>query len=324
MTDLGGFATVRFSTADLPEQDRVAMWREHYGHVVFRVEIEPVQDASFQAAVVSRTLPELRLILGTMSAARISRTREFIADGTNDLALIVNLKGAATMTARGREVALREGDAVLKSSSEITAFDRSSLGGSFSIRIPHSVLSSLVVDVDDAVMRLIPRNTEALKLLTSYSGPLLDQDALATSEVRRLVVAHVHDLVALTLGATRDAAEVAQSRGERAARLRSAKAYIVENSSRRDLSIGTVAAHLGVTPRYLQKLFESDGGTYSAFLPGQRLASAYRMLTKPKFAQSAVSAIAYDAGFGDHSYFNRCFRQRYGATPRDIRETAAK
>ena len=322
MSDPGGFATVRFSTADLPEQDRVAMWREHYGHKVLRVEIEPVRDTSFQAAVVSRTLPELRLVLGTVSAARITRAHEFIADGTDDLALIVNLKGAATTTARGREVTLSAGDAVLRSSSEIGVFDRSSLGGSLSIRIPRSVLSPLVVDVDDAVMRLIPRDTEALQMLTSYAGQWLGEEALATPEVRRLVVAHVHDLVALTLGATRDAAEVAHSRGERAARLRSAKAYIVENSGRRDLSVGTAAAHLGVTPRYLQKLFEGDDGTFSAFLLAQRLARVRRMLTEPKFARSAVSAIAYEAGFGDLSYFNRCFRQRYGATPRDIRETA--
>ena len=324
MIDPDAFATVRFSTADLPEQERVAMWREHYGRRVFRVDIEPARDAPFRAAVVSRILPELRLVQGTMSAARITRTHELIADGTDDLALIVNLKGTATTTARGREVVLYDGDAVLKSSSEITAFERSSLGGSFVIQTPHSVLSSLVVDVDDAVMRLIPRGTAALKLLTSYTRPWLDQDALATPEVRRLVVAHVHDLVALTLGATRDAAEVAESRGVRAARLRSAKAYIVENGSRRDLSIGTVAAHLRVTPRYLQKLFESDGGTFSAFLRAQRLANAHRMLTEPKFAQCAVSAIAYEAGFGDLSYFNRSFRQRYGATPRDIREMAVK
>ena len=62
MTDSGGFATARFSTADLPEQDRVAMWREHCGYRVFRVEIEPARDAAFEAAVVSRTLPELRLV----------------------------------------------------------------------------------------------------------------------------------------------------------------------------------------------------------------------------------------------------------------------
>ena len=109
-----------------------------------------------------------------------------------------------------------------------------------------------------------------------------------------------------------------------AARLRAAKTYISENINRRDISIGSVAVYLGVTPRYLQKLFERGGSTFSTFLLGQRLARARRLLTDPKFTSYQVSSIAYDVGFGDLSYFNRSFRRIYGATPMDIREAAAK
>jgi len=147
---------------------------------------------------------------------------------------------------------------------------------------------------------------------------------LATPELRRTVVTHVHDLVAVALGATRDATDIARIRGLRAARLRAAKVYIIENSHRRDLSIGTVAAHLGLTPRYLQRLFEEDGRTYSAFLLHQRLARAYRLLTQPRFPQNAVSTVAYDVGFGDLSYFIRCFKRHYGATPGDLRQEAGR
>jgi AraC-like DNA-binding protein len=48
------------------------------------------------------------------------------------------------------------------------------------------------------------------------------------------------------------------------------------------------------------------------------------MLYEPHTVQRRVSAIAYDVGFGDLSYFNRCFRRLYGATPLDIREAATK
>jgi AraC-like DNA-binding protein len=48
------------------------------------------------------------------------------------------------------------------------------------------------------------------------------------------------------------------------------------------------------------------------------------MLYEPQTAESRVSTIAYDVGFGDLSYFNRCFRRAYGATPMDIREAAMK
>src|SRR4030095_4729547 len=102
------------------------------------------------------------------------------------------------------------------SSGEITAFDRSVDGGSFTMRIPHAVLASLVIDVDDAVMRLIPRSTGALRLLTGYVVPLLEDDALTDAELR-VAVTHAHDLVALTLGATRMAAPLAATRGLRAA-----------------------------------------------------------------------------------------------------------
>ena len=325
VTNPESFATVRFSTADLPENMRVATWCEHYGHTVLRADIEPADDASLDATVASRALPGLQLVSGRFTAARIIRTREMIVDGNDDLSLLVNQSGNVTVYARGREVTLRENDAVLISSGEAVVFDRRSFGESIAIRIPSSMLSPVVVDVDDAIMRHIPRDTAALKLLTSYSNTLLGDDhSVATPALRHHVATHVHDLVALALGATREAADVANSRGVGAARLRAAKTHIIENINRRDISIGSVASRLGVTPRYLQRLFESDGTTFSAFLLGRRLARAHRMLSEPQSAQRQVSAIAYDAGFGDLSYFNRCFRRLYGATPMDIRETAAK
>jgi len=34
--------------------------------------------------------------------------------------------------------------------------------------------------------------------------------------------------------------------------------------------------------------------------------------------------VAFDAGFGDLSYFNRVFRRRFGATPSDVRAAARR
>jgi len=324
MTDPDSAATVRYSTADLPENMRIATWREHYGHTVLRAHIEPNVD-SFGVTLDLRNLPGLKLVWGKFTSARIIRTREMIADGNDDLSLLVNQTGNVTVHARGREVTLCENDAVLISSGEAVVFDRRSFGESIAIRIPHSMLSAVVVDIDDAIMHHIPRDTAALKLLTSYSNTLLGEDhAMTTPAHRHRVATHVHDLAALTLGATLEAADVANGRGMAAARLRAAKIYTIENICSREISVGGVASHLGVTPRYLQRLFETDGTTFSAFLLGQRLARAYRTLCEPQSLQKQVSTIAYDVGFGDLSYFNRCFRRLYGATPMDIREAAAK
>jgi hypothetical protein len=37
-----------------------------------------------------------------------------------------------------------------------------------------------------------------------------------------------------------------------------------------------------------------------------------RMLTDPRFAGRSITSVAFDAGFGDVSYFNRSFRCRFG------------
>ena len=322
LMDQAGLTTFRLSTDDLPDKDRVAMWRDHCCRVLMKLDIEPIGDTRLEYSILARDLPGVRVMSTASSPVRIIRTHEYLADGNDDLVFIINQTGKTTVTARGRDVSLREGDALLMSASEVKVFDRHSYGGALSFRIPRPILSSMVTYVDDVVMQVIPYNTDALKLLAGYAAPLFNDMALATPEFRRTAVNHLHDLVALALGAARDG--VAVGRAIPAARLRMAKSYIAENSHRRDLSVGLVAAHLGLTPRNLQRLFESEGTTFSEFLLSQRLSRAHHMLTEPRLAQSSVGAIAYDAGFGDLSYFNRSFKRRFGVTPRDVRNDGTK
>jgi AraC-like DNA-binding protein len=322
MMDQSGLTTVRFSTADHPEKDRMAMWRDHCCRLVMKLDIEPINGGQLEYSLLARELPGVRVMSTAMSPVRMTRTREYAADGNGDIIFIINKTGKAMASARGRDVMLNEGDALLMSASEAKTFDRHSYGGSLSFRIPRPILSSMVSYVDDVVMQAIPHDTDALKLLAGYAAPLFNDLALAAPEFRRTAVNHLHDLVALALNAARGG--VAAGRAVPAARLRMAKSYIMENSSRRDLSVGGVAAHLGLTPRNLQRLFESEGTTFSEYLLSQRLSRAHRMLTEPRLAQNPVGAIAYDAGFGDLSYFNRSFKRRFGMTPRDVRNEGVK
>jgi transcriptional regulator GlxA family with amidase domain len=137
--------------------------------------------------------------------------------------------------------------------------------------------------------------------------------------VQRLVVGHIHDLMAVAIGATRDAAEAARDRGLRAAKLHAIKQDIARNLDHGDVSVGALALRHGCTPRCVQRLFEAEGTTLTEYVLAQRLARAHRMLTDPRRTGEKVSTIALDAGFGDISYFNRVFRRRYGETPSVVR-----
>ena len=191
-------------------------------------------------------------------------------------------------------------------------------------RVPREAIAPLVGRLDDAPIRLVPYGTETLNLLVAYAGAILDQQPLHKPELQRLVVTHIHDLIAATVGATRDGRAIAEGRGIRAARLRAIMADVAGNLGDSDLTVTAVARRQRVTPRYVHKLFEREGLTFSAFVLGRRLCRAHRMLSDARLADRTIGSVAFDVGFGDLSYFNRAFRRRYGATPSEIRQTARR
>ena len=127
---------------------------------------------------------------------------------------------------------------------------------------------------------------------------------------------------ALAMEVNRDAAEVAKGRGLRAARLRAIKADIAQNMTGGDVSPAALARRQRVSARYIHKLFEGEGTTLSRYVLDLRLAHVHRLLADPRHADRMISTLAFEAGFGDLSYFNREFRRRYGATPSDVRAMA--
>jgi AraC-like DNA-binding protein len=318
MTDIGN-RIVEFSTHHIPEHDRIGFWREHYGQVMLRVDLEPAPGMVFEASMRSMALPGLQLIDASSSPAKISRGGKYLADGNDDIVLAINRTGSVTVNSGGREQNLREQEAILLSGGEAAAFHRTSLGRSFTLRVPRAMFESTVVSLDDALMRPITGDRGALRLLADYAGWIMNTGASIDQQLLNLSVRHAQDLLALAIGPTSDFAETARTRGLRAARLKLAKSWVVAHSHRRDVSVTAVASSLGVTPRYVQRLFEADGTTFSEFLTGQRLARAHRLLCEPGSGHHAISTIAYDVGFGDLSYFNRRFRRLYGLTPREVR-----
>jgi AraC-like DNA-binding protein len=60
--------------------------------------------------------------------------------------------------------------------------------------------------------------------------------------------------------------------------------------------------------------------TFAEFVLEQRLLYAHRLLGNPGGREQKIAMIAYAAGFGDLSYFNRAFRRRFGMTPSDRRD----
>lgn len=325
----GEFQMARFSTDYFTRAERTSAWREFFGRTIVNLDIEPLADRTYRSGATVMALPDLLLMAGSCSGAHYRMTRQLAS--TDDVALLITTSDRWNAQQIGRDVMLGPGDAILMSNgdpglmtnSRPGPVDHRRVSEYCGLRLPRHVMSLLVNDLDDALVRPIPAENGALRLLMNYLRILRDPGTFATPELHQAIATHVHDLVAIMIGATRDAAEVADGRGVRAARLHAIKADVAENFDRPNLSVAEVALRHGVTPRYVQMLFETEGTTFTEFVLAQRLLRCYRMLTDPRRADRTVITIAFDAGFGSLAYFNRSFRRQFGGTPSDVRATAA-
>jgi AraC-like DNA-binding protein len=309
----------RFSINDIPASKRANAVCELRERGI--LPIEPLSD-NLRLDITKWTLPGVGILSGTLCGLRQDGTPQSAGAGDH-LFFGVNLAGRSPAIQHGREVTFGDGDAVLFSCAERTfSIPRPTPVCFVGLRVPRKQLAAMVTDLDDRVMRVTPGATDALKLLAGYVRTVLNEQALASPEISRVVGSHLLDLIALSLGATRDSAITAKAGGVRAARLQAIKSDIAANLANGSLTVADVAARHHVTTRYVHKLFEGEGTTFTQFILRQRLDRAYRMLRDPRFSMHSITSIAFDAGFGDLSYFNRTFRRYYDATPSDIRNIA--
>jgi AraC-like DNA-binding protein len=232
---------------------------------------------------------------------------------------VVARQGSGTLKQVGREATIESGQAILTSNGVVGSFTGNIPSNVFTFRLSRDLLTSRIPGMDGALIRPLAANNPALRLLMGYTSALSDDQALATPALRHAVVHHVHDLVAMALGATGDAAVLANERGVKAARLRAIKSEIIANCRQHHFSIENIAKQQQISPVYIRQLLAADGTTFTELVTHYRLVHAHRMLTDPRHADRTISLIAFESGFSDLSYFNRTFRRRYGAKPSDIR-----
>jgi len=311
---------VRLSTADYAPRERSRGSSGICDQTLLRLDVESLSDEPLYVEATLLRMPGLAMVVGRRSGTVYRRRREFIDhDGVS---ITWHSSSSCHAQQLGRTLDACGGQAIVLTAGEPGLLRVPRLDDYFHLSVPRSCLSPLIADLDDAYCRPIPADNPALQLLTRYIGILQETGNFAVPELRRQAVVHIHDLIALAIGATRDAAEIAKSRGARAARLRAIKQDIATRLDQPGLSVATIAARHRVQPRWLQRLFESDGTTFTEYVLAQRLVRAHRLLTDPLQANQKVSTIALDIGFGDLSYFNRAFRRRYGMTPSDLRAAA--
>lgn len=214
----GVTSSLRLSTRSLPEARRVAALRDLFDRWIgMEVDADPGHPIDLQIELAPG-LRRARML--NPFTARAARPGIRLADDDDTVCLIIKSGGRMASRQGSRESVPQLGDAVLlvyRQPSQLQ-FDGATY---LALRVP-AVALSMLADIHGAAARLIPRCSPALGLLRSYVESLprrLDDPRLA-----RLAATHVHDLMALAIGASEDGRRIVRGRGMRAARLEAIKA----------------------------------------------------------------------------------------------------
>jgi AraC family transcriptional activator of tynA and feaB len=311
-----------FSTRELPEKDRFPCWREEFFRNSGCEFVMETPKEPFFAEMRARTLGSNAVLYDQNASAyaALHGPREVVRSTQNHLFVAAKLSGTFQYRHDGNSTVARPGDLLL--------FDTTR---PWHLEIPQGRHRTLLLTLDREALlpRLASPDLPAIQKLTGRRplGGLVDGylRSLATVEpapsaaTGQALIDHFCGLLALALGATEETRETAGQAGLKAARLRAIRDYAEQRLNDPDLTPAAVAARFGISTRYLHKLFEETGTSFSQWLQIRRLECCRRELADPAHDARGIAEIAYRWGFNDLSHFGRRFRAVYGVSPRDAR-----
>jgi len=316
-----------FSTDDLPadagDRQRRDAWRDYWASIPkIQFDIIESNDGTFYGHEEVAILDDLALCTGRSAATRITRTKQHTAaDEAGYFLLHLNegpqLQGAETPRGIWE---LEHGMLGLSSSLDAADYYRTPDALSRNIVVSSEAIGKLIRNPDDLAPSILDPTRPATQLLKNYMQLLFTTDSLETDETVSTHVSQTfHDLLALAIGASREAAELSTLRGARAAKLQLILAGIKFGFQDPGFSEHRLAQKFGIAPRTIRDLLMQTGTTFSERVLELRLQRARKMLIDPKCKHMRVGDIALASGFNEVPYFNRRFRQRFGATPTNVR-----
>jgi AraC-like DNA-binding protein len=302
------------------QRDPIREWREQYARCCLRVDFEPLPGTTFHASA-KPIFPELGIIRTASSPGFVFRDEDLLRDGNNSFELIVAQSQKLNIAHQGREIRLGPGDATIMQAS---ATGR--VGSRERFGFLEALVSSAEWDIrgcraDDVLMQHIGSNSDVLKLLRGYIRSL-ERSALATSvEGREIARRHMLDLIAIAATPHESVGESSLS-AVAAAHTHAIFDQLASHFLDPELSLSEVAQSLQISPRYVQRLLEASGTSFTAHVTELRLKHAFMLLTAHDKSDVRVCGVALQAGFSDISHFNRLFRSRFGDTPKGVRAHA--
>jgi AraC-like DNA-binding protein len=238
-------------------------------------------------------------------------------DYGENLFLLIQLEGTCGIEQKGRQSIIEPGDCILIDSSLPSVFH---FGGHYSNHLSVHMPRQLLFSKNGQSLE-VSRRIDAEDPMAAMLGALVAK--LVATDAADKRSPHLRQLLfdaARQAFATEEEAGLLPRADTAGARLEIVQILIDRHLTEENLTPRWLAAKLGVSLRTLQDDFNEIGTTATSLIRMRRLHLAREHLVQHRHEGERlnIAAVAYSTGFNDISYFNRCFRQVFACTPKDV------
>ncbi|EIM30799.1 helix-turn-helix domain-containing protein [Microvirga lotononidis] len=299
-------------------KDQFAYWREIVCETWFGLWAERTDSGPFHATIELHGIGDVQMARAHLPEHRMGRSASEVARLSQTAYCLHYLHGGAVHGVyQGVEYEAGPGDLLLFDTAEpCDSFVITQPVQSTILHVPRNLLDRHLTSLNRT--KVCVHGGDGMgALLSGYLVTLSQTISTLPPEAMSKAGSILCDLAA---AAFQPAGSISSDQGGiRQARLATARQFVTSNLADPELSIGKVAAHLKVSGRYVQKLFESTGTTFSELLVSARLDACHQALTDLRQSRRTIADIAFSSGFNDLSWFYRCYKQRWSETPGDTR-----
>lgn len=319
MVDVAG-ARGSWSTGGTAVAEREEAVRDALGGTHLPWDLRLADPAAYTCHLAWHTIGDTTLVecrsdpvAGRRTPVELRRTE------ADTVAVLLVLAGRERVRQEGVAVELAAGDALLWRSGAPVDFEVIEPLHKITLLVPADRVAALrprrplgpvAMACEDAPVRLL---TGHVRTLAGVGAALPVADGLFAVDMALDLLVRAIDPVASSAVESTSAA-----RGVRDAAL----AVISRDLGDPGLTPASVAARLGITPRYLHMVFAATGETVAASIRRRRLDRVRHDLADPRHDADTVTTIAFRWGFSESGQLSRAFRAANGMTPSAFRQQA--
>jgi len=305
-----------WSTSNLAGSGRMGRWNDIVAANMTEMHVAAAHDQDFEGDWQQFRLGAIDFNVLTTTPQIVRRTPDMVRNCAEPtFELVYMQRGSMIVREHNREDLIRQGDFGLLRNAVPYEFACSSQNIALSIHMPEAWLKSWLAQPER--LRDLPWEGRAAwgKPLAALLRLIADQGLQDSAIPRSVIAEQIGGLLSLI------GRQAGSGPAHRKSTLERLKGKLDERFREPDLTPADLAQDMGISRRHLHGLFAAAGSTFGGELIDRRLQyAALRLRTLA--AGHSVSEVAYDSGFTDPSHFARRFRQHFGSSPTQWRNTA--